>query len=154
MQQGMLTACKPCAQRPAALLLSRPSLARAFPCTPAAITEVGHRKLGAASRLVVRRRCQEEKQQSGGGGGKPEKRTFLSLEEAGLVEMSGLSTHERFLCRLTISSLNLLRVISEQEGMPIEDLNAGRVCDWFLKDKLKQEQNIGSAVLQWDDPAV
>jgi hypothetical protein len=52
---------------------------------------------------VVSRRCQEEKQQSGGGGGKPEKRTFLSMEEAGLVEMSGLSTHERFLCRLTVS---------------------------------------------------
>ncbi|KAL9383986.1 hypothetical protein Peur_024309 [Populus x canadensis] len=80
-----------------------------------------------------------------------ERRSFLSLEEAGLVEMSGISTHERFLCRLTISSLNLLRVISEQEGCTIEELNAGRVCDWFLKDKLKREQNIESAVLQWDD---
>lgn len=52
---------------------------------------------------------------------------------------------------MQISSLNLLRVISEQEGCSIEELNAGRVCDWFLKDKLKREQNIGSAVLQWDD---
>eukprot|EP00262_Sarcandra_glabra_P015021 TRINITY_DN4549_c0_g1_i1.p1 TRINITY_DN4549_c0_g1~~TRINITY_DN4549_c0_g1_i1.p1 ORF type:complete len:144 (+),score=24.57 TRINITY_DN4549_c0_g1_i1:39-470(+) len=86
-----------------------------------------------------------------GEEGKSEKRTFLTLEEAGLVEMSGLSTHERFLCRLTISSLNLLRVISEQEGFPIEELNAGRVCDWFMKDKLKREQDLDSAVLQWDD---
>ncbi|KAM0827048.1 hypothetical protein ACQ4PT_068445 [Festuca glaucescens] len=148
--QHMITACK---LRPVALLLPRPSPRPAFPCIPA-IADGEHRRTGAASRLVVRRRCQEEKQQSGGGGGKPEKRTFLSLEEAGLVEMSGLSTHERFLCRLTISSLNLLRVISEQEGVAIEELNAGRVCDWFLKDKLKQEQNIDSAVLQWDDPAI
>ncbi|GMH15812.1 hypothetical protein Nepgr_017653 [Nepenthes gracilis] len=73
------------------------------------------------------------------------------MEEAGLVEISGLSTHERFLCRLTISSLNLLRVIAEQEGHSIEELNAGRICDWFLKDKLKREQHIGSAVLQFDD---
>lgn len=51
-----------------------------------------------------------------------------------------------------ISSLNLLRVISEQEGVPIEELNAGRVCDWFMKDKLKREQNVGTPVLQWDDP--
>ncbi|RDX61052.1 hypothetical protein CR513_60752 [Mucuna pruriens] len=86
-----------------------------------------------------------------GGENKGERRTFLTLEEAGLVEISGLSTHERFLCRLTISSLNLLRVISEQEGCPMEDLNAAKVCDWFLKDKLKREQNIDSAVLQWDD---
>ncbi|CBI40860.3 unnamed protein product, partial [Vitis vinifera] len=80
-----------------------------------------------------------------------ERRSFLTLEEAGLVEMSGLSTHERFLCRLTISSLNLLRVIAEQEGCSIEELNAGKVCDWFVKDKLKREQNLESAVLKWDD---
>ncbi|XP_058073157.1 uncharacterized protein LOC131221877 [Magnolia sinica] len=103
--------------------------------------EMERRKHGM--RLVVRG-CQGEENKS-------EKRTFLSLEEAGLVEISGLSTHERFLCRLTISSLNLLRVISEQEGSPIEELNAGRICDWFLKDKLKREQNPESAVLQWDD---
>ncbi|KAA8519894.1 hypothetical protein F0562_014196 [Nyssa sinensis] len=87
----------------------------------------------------------------GEGEKKTEKRSFLTLEEAGLVEISGLSTHERFLCRLTISSLNLLRVISEQEGCSMEELNAGRICDWFMKDKLKREQNLESAVLQWDD---
>ncbi|KAI7736272.1 hypothetical protein M8C21_022722 [Ambrosia artemisiifolia] len=79
-----------------------------------------------------------------------ERRSFLTLEEAGIVEMSGLSSHEGFLCRLTISSLNLLRVIGEQEGCSIEDLNAGKVCDWFLKDKLKREQNM-DPVLQWDE---
>ncbi|XP_022715999.1 uncharacterized protein LOC111275114 [Durio zibethinus] len=87
----------------------------------------------------------------GEGEKKAERRSFLSLEEAGLVEISGLSTHERFLCRLTISSLNLLRVISEQEGCSIEELNAGRLCDWFVKDKLRREQNLDSAVLQWDE---
>ena len=53
---------------------------------------------------------------------------------------------------IQISSLNLLRVISEQEGCSIGELNAGKICDWFLKDKLKREQNMESAVLQWDDP--
>ncbi|XP_010905552.1 uncharacterized protein [Elaeis guineensis] len=96
------------------------------------------------SRKLVVKGCQGEEKKS-------QKRSFLSLEEAGLVEISGLSTHERFLCRLTISSLNLLRVISEQEGVPIEELNAGRICDWYLKDKLKREQDAESAVLQWDD---
>ncbi|KAL0542857.1 hypothetical protein IC582_017938 [Cucumis melo] len=89
-------------------------------------------------------------EQTGSGKG-AQKRTFLTIEEAGLVEVSGLSTHERFLCRLTISSLNLLRVIAEEEKCSIEELNAGRLCDWFLKDKLKREQNLDSAVLQWDD---
>ncbi|XP_062162732.1 uncharacterized protein LOC133869683 [Alnus glutinosa] len=103
-------------------------------------------KLAVDRRKLAVRGCSGQE-----GEKKTERRTFLSLEEAGLVEISGLDTHERFLCRLTISSLNLLRVISEQEGCSIEDLNAGRICDWFLKDKLKREQNIGSAVLQWDD---
>nr|XP_011460307.1 PREDICTED: uncharacterized protein LOC105350305 [Fragaria vesca subsp. vesca] len=95
------------------------------------------------------RGCSGDGQQ--GEGSSSERKPFLTLEEAGLVEISGLDTHERFLCRLTISSLNLLRVISEQEGCTIEELNAGRLCDWFMKDKLKREQNLGSAVLQWDD---
>ncbi|MCL7048209.1 hypothetical protein MKW94_007147 [Papaver nudicaule] len=36
-----------------------------------------------------------------GSQSEEERKSFLSLEEAGLVEMSGLSSHERFLCRLT-----------------------------------------------------
>lgn len=39
---------------------------------------------------------------SNGGEKQSERRSFLTLEEAGLVEVSGLSTHERFLCRLTV----------------------------------------------------
>jgi len=75
--------------------------------------------------------------------------SFLTTEEAGLIEMSNLDMHERFLCRLTVSSLNLLRVIAEQEGAAIEDLNAGRICDWFQKDKEKRDQDIDSATLKW-----
>eukprot|EP00850_Spirogloea_muscicola_P024486 SM000910S24375 [mRNA] locus=s910:185:834:+ [translate_table: standard] len=75
--------------------------------------------------------------------------TFLSLEEAGLVEMTGLDLHERFLARLTISSLNLLKVIAEQEGRPIGELNAGIVCDWFSRDAERRVADPASAVLQW-----
>ncbi|WOL17760.1 hypothetical protein Cni_G26553 [Canna indica] len=124
-----------CYQMP--LLLKSQSILR----PPGALPQA--KLLNCRKRMVVKA-CQEQENNS-------QRRGFLSLEEAGLVEISGLSTHERFLCRLTISSLNLLRVISEQEGVPIEELNAGRVCDWFLKDKLKREQDLGSAVLQWDD---
>ncbi|KAF5742229.1 hypothetical protein HS088_TW09G00273 [Tripterygium wilfordii] len=111
------------------------------------------RKSSFAPIKVINRRKLAVRGGSEGGGEekKNEKRTFLTLEEAGLVEISGLGTHEKFLCRLTISSLNLLRVISEQEGGTIEELNAGRICDWFVKDKLKREQKTESAVLQWDD---
>lgn len=55
-------------------------------------------------RKVVRR-CQEESKEEEKKSG--EKRSFLTLEEAGLVEISGLSTHERFLCRLTVHFFTL-----------------------------------------------
>ncbi|EFJ29359.1 hypothetical protein SELMODRAFT_69311, partial [Selaginella moellendorffii] len=74
--------------------------------------------------------------------------TFLSAEEAGLIEMSGLGIHERFLARLTVSSLNLLKVIAKQEGRSMESLNAGIICDWFVKDKAK---GMESATLKWGE---
>ncbi|CAK8530454.1 unnamed protein product [Lathyrus sativus] len=122
-----------------------------FLCYPSNVGINQHKQTQTS--LVAQRKIKVHRREvkCNAGEKKGERRTFLTLEEAGLVEMSGLSTHERFLCRLTISSLNLLKVISEQEGCPIEELNAGKVCDWFLKDKLKREQNIDSAVLQWDD---
>ncbi|MQM18218.1 hypothetical protein Taro_051206 [Colocasia esculenta] len=47
----------------------------------------------AVGRKLTVRGCQGEQ--------KRVRRSFLSLEEAGLVEVSGLSSHEKFLCRLT-----------------------------------------------------
>jgi hypothetical protein len=59
----------------------------------------------------VIRRCQEEPKEEEKSS---EKRTFLTLEEAGLVEMSGLSTHERFLCRLTVIFLTFIHFCPPQ----------------------------------------
>lgn len=67
------------------------------------------------------------------------------------ITISRVSYNYFFIFFLQISSLNLLKVIGEQEGCSIEELNAGKICDWFLKDKLKREQNLDSAVLQWDE---
>ncbi|CAH2078368.1 unnamed protein product [Thlaspi arvense] len=128
--------------------LERTRQARSNNSTFMTRTQGRRRKMG----LCLVRACADTGEEESGDQSKPERRSFLTLAEAGLVEISGLGAHEKFLCRLTISSLNLLRVISEQEGCSIEELNAGKVCDWFLKDKLKREHNIESAVLQWDDP--
>eukprot|EP00898_Chlorokybus_atmophyticus_P005122 jgi/Chlat1/5610/Chrsp369S05380 len=81
----------------------------------------------------------------GGGGAQ----TFLTLEEAGLVEMAQIGMHEKFLARLTVSSLNLLRVIAKDEGCSIEDLNVGKVLDWMTKDAERRAANSDDAVLNW-----
>eukprot|EP00963_Diacronema_lutheri_P001554 scaffold102_cov340-Pavlova_lutheri.AAC.11 len=75
--------------------------------------------------------------------------TYLTVEEAGIVEMGALDMHEKFLARLTISSLNLLRKVAEEEGCSIEELNAGKVVDWFAADKKKRDDDPDSATLHW-----
>lgn len=75
--------------------------------------------------------------------------TYLTVEEAGIVEMGALDMHEKFLARLTISSLNLLRKVAEEEGCSIEELNAGKVVDWFAADKEKRNDDPNSATLNW-----
>lgn len=51
--------------------------------------------------LCLVRACAGEEESN--NQSKPERRSFLSLAEAGLVEISGLGAHEKFLCRLTVN---------------------------------------------------
>jgi len=48
-----------------------------------------------------------------------------------------------------VSSLNLLKIIAEKEGCTVEELNAGRVADWFTKDAALRESDPDAAVLKW-----
>jgi len=83
------------------------------------------------------------------GGGGDMNTTFLSLEEAGLVDFAPIDMHEKFLARLTVSSLNLLKVIAKEEDCTIEELNAGRIADWFTKDNERRQTDPDDAVLKW-----
>jgi hypothetical protein len=75
---------------------------------------------------------------------------FLTLEEAAEVDKALLANHEKFLTRLTISSLKLLKHIAQEEGVAIEDLSVDRVIAWFEKDgKIRREQGVESAFLKW-----
>eukprot|EP00899_Mesostigma_viride_P021227 jgi/Mesvir1/29105/Mv18411-RA.1 len=80
-------------------------------------------------------------------GGGPD--TFLTTAEAGIVDLAPLDMHEKFLARLTISSLNLLKVISKEEGVPLAELNSGKVVDWFVKDAMRRAQDPSSGILKW-----
>jgi len=75
---------------------------------------------------------------------------FLTLEESAKVDASLLSSSEKFLTRLTISSLRLLKHIAEETGVAIEDLTSQQVVAWFEKDgKIRREQGIDAAYLKW-----
>lgn len=59
-----------------------------------------------------RREKRRVEMKAAGGEAESGRRSFLTLEEAGLVEMSGLSSHEKFLCRLTVRLLTFTEPIS------------------------------------------
>lgn len=75
---------------------------------------------------------------------------FLTLEESAMVDAALLANHEKFLSRLTISSLKLLQHIAQEYGVAIEDLTTQQVIAWFEKDgKIRREQGIEAAFLKW-----
>lgn len=75
---------------------------------------------------------------------------FLTTEEAIAVDRSLLSTHEKFLTRITISSLRLLQKISADQDVPVADLTPEIVIAWFEADSKRQlEQGKDTAALQW-----
>jgi hypothetical protein len=75
---------------------------------------------------------------------------FLTREDSEKVDAALLASHEKFLTRLTLSSLELLRYIAKDEGVAIEDLTSEQVIAWFERDaKVRREQGPEAAVLKW-----
>ena len=75
---------------------------------------------------------------------------YLTQAEALDVETALLSTHEKFLARITISSLRLLQQIAEEEQVEIEDLTPKQITQWFERDaQLKKAQGETAGSLQW-----
>lgn len=76
---------------------------------------------------------------------------FLTPEESAEVDKALLSSPEKFLARLTISTAKLLKVIATDTDTPIEALTAVQITQWFEQDaKLKREQGVNASVLKWD----
>lgn len=75
---------------------------------------------------------------------------FLTLEESAKVDAALLASNEKFLTRLTVSSLKLLKHIAEEKGVAVEDLTTEQIIAWFEQDgKIRREQGIEAAYLQW-----
>ena len=75
---------------------------------------------------------------------------YLTQVEALDVETALLSTHEKFLARITISSLRLLQQIAREEQIKVEDLTPQQIIKWFEQDaELKRSQGESAGSLQW-----
>ncbi|AFY91523.1 hypothetical protein [Chamaesiphon minutus] len=76
---------------------------------------------------------------------------YLTHAEALEVEAALLSTHEKFLTRITISSLRMLQQIADDEQVAkIEDLTPQQIIKWFERDaETKRSQGDTAGTLQW-----
>lgn len=75
---------------------------------------------------------------------------FLTIEESAKVDAALLASNEKFLTRLTISSLKLLKHIAQETGIAMEDLTPQQVIAWFEQDgKIRREQGSEAAYLKW-----
>ncbi len=74
---------------------------------------------------------------------------FLTPPEADAIDRALLSTHEKFLTRITISSLRLLQKISTDQKVPVAELTPEIIIAWFEADSKRQLEECHDAVLQW-----
>ncbi len=77
-------------------------------------------------------------------------RQFLTNVESEDINAALLSSEEKFLTRLTISSWRLLQIIAKDLNLPIEELTPKQIVAWFEQDgKVRREQGKEAAVLKW-----
>lgn len=75
---------------------------------------------------------------------------FLSPEEAADINAALLDSSEKFLTRLTVSSLRLLKLIAQDTQVPVEQLTHQQIITWFEQDsKIRREQGKDAAKLKW-----
>ncbi len=75
---------------------------------------------------------------------------YLTHAEAVEVDKALLSTHEKFLTRITISSLRMLQQIAEHEQVKVEELTPQQIIKWFERDaEIKRSQGDTAGSLRW-----
>jgi hypothetical protein len=75
---------------------------------------------------------------------------FLAPQESADIDAALLDSSEKFLTRLTISSLRLLKLIAQDTQTPIEQLDHQQIITWFEQDsKIRREQGKDAATLKW-----
>ncbi len=76
---------------------------------------------------------------------------FLTPEESAAVDAALLTSPEKFLTRLTLSTAKLLGYIAKDLNTTVEALTNEQIIAWFEADsKRKQTEGVQASVLNWD----
>ncbi len=78
---------------------------------------------------------------------------FLTIEEARAIDSAMLSPMDKFMTRITISSMRILIKIAESLQVQAEELQTGQIVRWIEQDsQIRQEQGEEAAFLKWSSP--
>lgn len=78
---------------------------------------------------------------------------FLTLEEAQAISGTLLSTIEKFMARITISSMRIIIKIAQDINIHAEDISANQIVNWIEHDsQILKEQGEEAAFLKWTSP--
>ncbi|ELS31628.1 MULTISPECIES: hypothetical protein [Pseudanabaena] len=78
---------------------------------------------------------------------------FLTLEEARAIDGAMLSMMEKFMTRITISSLRIIAKIAQGLSVHAEELSPQQIVQWIEHDsQVRQEQGEDAAFLKWTSP--
>lgn len=76
---------------------------------------------------------------------------FLTPEESAAVDAALLTSPEKFLTRLTLSTAKLLAYIAKDLNTSVEALTNEQIIAWFEADaKRKQTEGVQASVLNWE----
>lgn len=83
-------------------------------------------------------------------GSQQDSAKFLTPEEAYVVDGALLSTMEKFMTRITISSMRILAHIAKSHNVHVEELQISQIVQWIENDaRIRREQGDAAAFLQW-----
>jgi hypothetical protein len=78
---------------------------------------------------------------------------FLTLEEAHAINGTMLSTMEKFMTRITISSMRIVIRIAQDLRIHAEELEVGEIVQWIEQDsQIRKEEGESAAFLKWSSP--
>ena len=78
---------------------------------------------------------------------------FLTLDEAHAINGAMLSTMDKFMTRITVSSMRIINKISEEIKVHGEEIAPSQIVNWIESDsQIRKIQGEDAAFLKWASP--
>ncbi len=78
---------------------------------------------------------------------------FLTLGEAHAIDGAMLSTMDKFMTRITVSSMRIINQISQELKVNGEDISSSQIVNWIEHDsQIRKTQGEDAAFLKWTSP--